>query len=99
MEKEKATPDKKAALQSLRDQFKGTATETQRALMRAALEALPTVSTVEARRDLDILHPAGRIMELRRAGLEILTTWIEEMTSAGVRHRIGLYSLKRGGSQ
>lgn len=96
MEKEKATPDKKAALQSLCSKFIGTATETQRALMREALETLPTVSTVEARRDLDILHPAGRIMELRRSGVEIVTTWIDEVTSAGVRHRIGLYSLRRG---
>ena len=51
------------------------------------------IDTVEARRELDILSPASRIMELRKGDFKIETVWIDRETHAGKRHRIGRYVL------
>ena len=53
------------------------------------------VSTTEARRELDIMHPAARIQELREQGNLINTLTIAEHTSSqGIRH-IARYVLMR----
>lgn len=51
------------------------------------------VSTLTARKELDILHPAGRIKELREQGFDIHTLWQWEPTDSGKQHRVGLYCL------
>jgi len=51
------------------------------------------IDTVEARRELDILSPAARIMELRKRDFKIETVWIDRETDAGKKHRIGRYVL------
>ena len=51
------------------------------------------IDTVEARRELDILSPASRIMELRKGDFQIETVWIDRETDAGKKHRIGRYVL------
>ena len=51
------------------------------------------IDTVEARRELDILSPAARIMELRKGDFKIETVWIDRDTDAGKKHRIGRYVL------
>jgi hypothetical protein len=51
------------------------------------------MSSLEIRKELDILHHAGRIMELRKTGHNILTNWVYEPTDAGEMHRIGKYVL------
>jgi hypothetical protein len=94
-QEKKATPHKEAALKALRSQFMGNDAATQRALLLAALHAVGVVSTLEARTFLDILHPAGRIKELRREGQEIVTLWADEVTEAGALHRVGVYLLVR----
>ena len=54
------------------------------------------VSTLAARRDLDILAPAARVHELRhRFGLEIDLVWVNEPTDCGRVHRVGQYVLQR----
>lgn len=45
------------------------------------------------RKELDILHPAGRIKELREQGFDIHTLWQWEPTDSGKQHRVGLYCL------
>lgn len=67
--------------------------EAQRKRLLEALRQNP-VSTIGARRDLDILHPAGRVIELRRAGVPILTFWVTEPTECGKAHRIARYVLE-----
>ena len=53
------------------------------------------VSTIRARRDLDIMMPGARIYELRHhEGYDIDTVWITEETEVGEPHRIALYILK-----
>jgi len=95
MNEKNATPEKEAALKALRDEFKGNAADTQRHRLAAALHRF-AVSTIEARRYLDILHPAGRAKELRAAGLDIITLREKQETEAGVPHWVGLYVLRRG---
>lgn len=53
-----------------------------------------TISTYEARRDLDIYYPPARIKELRDDGYTIKTHWQTVTTEAGDDHRVGLYVLE-----
>lgn len=52
-------------------------------------------STLQFRRDGDILAPAARILELRKRGFEIMTQWIMQATDCGKLHRVALYVLIR----
>jgi hypothetical protein len=69
----------------------GNSASSQRARLLKFFESIPRISTMEAREVLGILHPGGRIMELRRKGYRIDTHWIKEPDSNGVAHRVGLY--------
>ena len=54
---------------------------------------LGTVSTLEARRDLDIMHPAARVMELRNAGYQIDRLTVVEPSDCGRLHKVARYLL------
>jgi hypothetical protein len=54
------------------------------------------LTTIEARRDLDILMPAARVFELRALGHDIATFWTEGTTYCGRKHRIARYVLMQG---
>jgi hypothetical protein len=97
MTKEKATsPEKKAALEAIRSEFKGTDCETQRTRMMEALRRGYAINTHEARRFLDIYYPPARIKELRDLGERIATHWQHVTTETGDLHRVGLYVLESG---
>lgn len=66
---------------------------SQRARILKHLQKKATVTTIEARNSLGILHPAGRIKELRELGYDIRTLWTRQHDNNGVTHRIGLYLL------
>lgn len=66
--------------------------QEQRLRMLEMLRKRP-VSTIEARRDLDILHPAGRVLELRKDGHQISTITVNEQTECGKRHKVARYIL------
>jgi Helix-turn-helix domain len=70
----------------------GNTSAAQRARLLARLRQVP-VSTLDARHALDILHPGGRVMELRRLGFNILTYWRSEESLRGKVHRVALYVL------
>ena len=92
-EKKEATSiEKKAALEAIRDQFKGTASHSQAARLLEALSRYP-VTTFEAMRHLDVYHCPARILQLRKRGHNIITHWQTVITEAGERHRVGLYVL------
>lgn len=56
------------------------------------------VSTLDARRDLDILAPAARVHELRhRFGHQIDLVWVQQQTECGKLHRVGMYVLRPTG--
>jgi hypothetical protein len=94
MNKEKATsPEKKAALETIRSNFKGTASRSQAARLLEALSRFP-ISTVEAMRYLDVYHCPARVLQLRKRGHQITTHWQTVETEAGESHRVGLYVLE-----
>lgn len=72
--------------------LRATAREQQRRRLLAALQSGP-VSTLEARERLNVMHPAGRVMELRELGCKIVTTWTREPDAWGRLHRVGRYVL------
>ena len=77
----------------------GTSAWSQRQRILTVLQASYSLSTIEIRRDLDVLAPAVRILELRRLGYRITTTWDRERTDAGIWHRVARYSLLSGGAK
>lgn len=94
MEKEKATPpEKKAALEKIRSEFKGTASQSQAARLLEALSRF-NVTTFEAMRYLDVYHCPARVLQLRKQGYRIATHWQTVVTEAGENHRVGLYALE-----
>src|SRR5580704_14093664 len=70
------------------------AASSQRTRILKHFEACPRLSTIQARNEYGILHPGGRVMELRKKGYKIQTHWISEPDSNGVNHRVGLYIYK-----
>jgi hypothetical protein len=52
------------------------------------------IDTITARRELDVMHPAARIMELKKRGHKIDTVWVERHTDCGKVHRVALYVLQ-----
>jgi|GEM_PF-256182 len=85
-------------LQAIAQQNPGEAAQTQRERIHAALKLGP-LSTIQARRFLDSMHPAQRVKELREKGIEIDTVWTREPTECGRLHRMARYVLipKQGG--
>jgi len=72
--------------------IRATSREQQRRRLLAALEAGP-VSTLEARERLNVMHPGGRVLELRALGYRIVTAWSFEPDAWGRPHRVGRYVL------
>lgn len=94
MTKEKATsPEKKAALEMIRVEFKGTSGHSQAARLLEALSRY-SIATFEAMRYLDVYHCPARILNLRKSGHRITTHWETVITEAGEKHRVGLYVLE-----
>lgn len=67
--------------------------QAQRQRLLDSLRKFP-VSTIAARRDLDIMMPAARVHELRhRFGHHIDKVWVQLPTGSGKLHRVALYVL------
>lgn len=68
-----------------------TSSEAQRARLLARVQEGP-VDTLTARAELNILHPAARIQELRDRGYPIKTHLISKTDEHGCKHqRVALY--------
>lgn len=66
----------------------------QRHRLLFTLVHMGSVNTLYARERLNILHPAGRIKDLREEGHKITTDRIEITDQRGRKHiRVGLYTL------
>lgn len=55
-----------------------------------------SLTTLQARHDLDVMHPGMRVCELRKAGHRIETVWTFDFTPEGYQHRVGKYILRPG---
>jgi len=76
-----------------------TTAQAQRARLYAQL-LLGSVSTIEARRDLNIMAPAARVKELREAGVPVLTHLQPLYDDQGRRHsRVAIYYLAGSGQE
>lgn len=69
-----------------------SSTHSQQQRLLARLKRGP-VTTVQARRDEDIPHPAGRIGELRQEGWNIITQRVICHSEAGGKHWFAKYVL------
>ncbi|CAD6542918.1 helix-turn-helix domain-containing protein [Paraburkholderia metrosideri] len=65
----------------------------QRARLLEAMRGRSGVTTLEAMRFLDIVDPRARIVELRKEGYPIKTSWVHQPTECGRLHTVGLYTL------
>lgn len=68
--------------------------ESQRERLLAYLLTSPC-TTLQARKELDILHPAGRVQELREQGYKIVTVKSYEHTDKAT-HKVARYVLLAG---
>jgi hypothetical protein len=92
MEKEKGHPQ---AAQNTHSNHKDNSVHSQRSRLLEKLREC-NLTTSDARHDLDIMHPAARVQELREMGFEILTVKTNEKTSnGGIRH-LARYVLVQG---
>ena len=66
---------------------------SQQARVLAWLMTKGPLTTLAARRELDVLHPAARIQALREDGHDIRTHWRIEETKLGRPHRVAEYIL------
>lgn len=95
--KTKAAPGAKtgaAQMKKLQGKHSDNSTHSQCMRLLEALRHHP-VTTIEARRDLDILMPAARVFGLKALGHKINTLWTEECTFSNRKHRIACYVLVR----
>lgn len=71
-----------------------------RAMQRAALlkwlQVHQRITTLQARNELGIMHPAGRVQELRKSGCNIATDWKWGADATRRRHKQALYVLLAG---
>ncbi|MBA3014962.1 MAG: helix-turn-helix domain-containing protein [Proteobacteria bacterium] len=73
----------------------GNSSKQQQYRLLGYLQINGTCTTLEARKKLDILHPASRILSLRKAGWPIDTVWCNDLTSEGKQHRVARYVLSK----
>lgn len=88
-------PTKAQLLARLRKDHAGNDVAVQRDRILEVLQAGHSLTTLEARRELDVLMPATRIFELREAGHPVEKVMVDAMTDAGVRHKVARYFLAK----
>ncbi|MGZ5010417.1 MAG: helix-turn-helix domain-containing protein [Methylobacter sp.] len=54
------------------------------------------LTTLQARQQLDVMHPAARVQELKAKGHNIVTNWAEDYSGKG-KHRVASYILLSAG--
>ncbi len=91
MDKKIAPGFRTEAIQKINEKHKGNDAETQANRALEAFQMLISLTTQDLRQDLDIMHPAGRIRELRARGYDIQTHWQNYPTACGKLHRMALY--------
>ncbi|MFT4063359.1 helix-turn-helix domain-containing protein [Paraburkholderia sp.] len=91
-QKQKAATPESAAKRNLNLQYSNDAA-AQRSRILDFLRRYGSLSTLDVRHMIDVMHPAARVMELRRCGHEIVTVWSNEMTPEGGEHRVARYHL------
>lgn len=96
MERAATSAARAAALVEIFNANKGDSAQNQRARLLEALQRFGSITTIEARKYLDVLSPAPRIFELRRAfGMNRIKTYrVRQASDCGKLHLVGLYVLE-----
>lgn len=71
----------------------GNSAAAQRVRLLTWLQNHRKITTIEARRDLDIMMPAARIKELKDRNYQIDRLWAVQPTEHGRMHRVAEYWL------
>jgi len=90
-QKKRPPPSKKVGKLTLSKKY-DTSTASQRQRILQHLKSGKSLTTQQARVDLNIMHPGGRLSELRKAGWNIKMVWVE-VDSGKAKHCIGQYFL------
>lgn len=64
---------------------------SQRSLILEWFRTCNTLTTLQARQQLDVMHPAARVQELKSRGSKIVTVWTTDTTPEGKAHRVAKY--------
>ncbi|CAJ0867833.1 hypothetical protein R20233_01448 [Ralstonia sp. LMG 32965] len=91
-QKTKAAPKVEAAKSQKQTQSSPNSNAAQRDRILTALRKGP-LTTLQARSELDTLHPAARVQELRADGHLITTVWTWDFGASGFPHRVARYVL------
>ena len=83
-----------AKLNTCENYSTGNSAQAQRNRLLRYLKEHGAITTLEARKQLDCLHPAMRVLELRAKGWRIVTVWVNQATDCGKMHRIARYVLQ-----
>jgi hypothetical protein len=67
--------------------------EHQRGRLLDAMRLFAGITTLEATRFLDVIDPRARVVELRKEGYRIVTSWVSQPSECGRPHNVGLYTL------
>lgn len=67
--------------------------EHQRTRLLEAMRLRAGITTLEATRYLDVIDPRARVVELRKEGYRIITSWVCQPSECGRLHNVGLYTL------
>ena len=78
-------------------QITSNCVNSQRKIILDWLRTKP-LTTLEARSELDVMHPAARIQKLKAQGNNIFTHW-ETVATGHYNHRIAKYVLLAGSLQ
>ncbi len=71
------------------------ASQRSRMLAHLNLKQSEGLTTLQSRHDLDVMHPAMRICELRKQGYPIATIWTLDYTPEGNLHRVAKYVISK----
>jgi hypothetical protein len=82
---------RKEVLEKIRIKHRGNDVGTQCNRMLEAMQTLGSISTIEAHRYLDILHPPARKLNLLQHGHIVELIWVHEPSDCGEIHRVGKY--------
>lgn len=94
MEREPISYATVESLTELARRQRGNSAKNQRDRIMEGLKTHRALTTIDMRRYLDVMSPASRILELKRAGESIEKKWVNQATDCGKIHRVGLYVLE-----
>ena len=70
----------------------GNSTQVQRQRILLWLQSQP-LTTLQARQELDVMHPTARVQEIRQHGHHIETIQVKDLSPSGKFHRVARYVL------